>query len=216
MIDRRGLIAGGVAGLLLPDLALAAPAGVPASGRLSFAVQRSGKVLGSHNLSFRRSGDVLTVDVLVELAYKVGPVTLFHYNLHVTERWAGGEVVAMDSQTNDNGTKYRVSARREGGALMVEGNAVTRYAAPANALPATHWNRHELDGPWINPQDGKILRPATAARGMESVPTANGTMRARRYALSGAVKMDLWYDEEGVRSGLAFVKSGAEVRYLRK
>ena len=206
MIDRRGLIAGGVAGLLLPDLALAAPAGVPASGRLSFAVQRSGKVLGSHNLSFRRSGDVLTVDVLVEL----------DYNLHVTERWAGGEVVAMDSQTNDNGTKYRVSARREGGALMVEGNAVTRYAAPANALPATHWNRHELDGPWINPQDGKILRPATAARGMESVPTANGTMRARRYALSGAVKMDLWYDEEGVWSGLAFVKSGAEVRYLRK
>jgi hypothetical protein len=192
MMDRRGLIAGGV------------------------AVERSGKVLGSHNLSFRRNGDVLTVDVLVELTYKVGPVTLFHYNLHVNERWAGGEVVAMDSQTNDNGTKYRVSARREGGAFMVEGNAVPRYAAPANALPATHWNRHELDGPWINPQDGKILRPAASARGIESVATANGAMRARRYALSGAVKMDLWYDDDGVWSGLAFVKSGAEVRYLRK
>jgi hypothetical protein len=189
---------------------------VPASGRLAFAVERSGKVLGSHNLSFRRNGDVLSVEVLVDLAYKVGPVTLFHYNLHVTERWAGGEVVSMDSQANDNGTKYRVSARREGGALMVEGNAVARYAAPANALPATHWNRHELDGPWINPQDGKVLRPAAAARGIESVPTANGSMRARRYALSGAVKMDLWYDDEGVWSGLAFVKSGAEVRYLRK
>lgn len=216
MIDRRALIAGGMAGLLVPDWGMAAPAGVPASGRLAFDVLRAGKKLGSHALTFRRSGEILSVEVNVELAYKVGPVTLFHYSHHATERWAGGEVVALDTQTNENGTRYRVTARREGGAFMVEGTSAPRYAAPANALPATHWNRHELDGPWINTQDGKLLRPQVAPRGVEAVPTASGTTRARHYALSGPLKLDMWYEEDGQWAGLAFTKNGAEVRYLRR
>lgn len=216
MIDRRGVLAGGLAGLVLPQGAAAAIPGIPASGRLAFDVRRGGKSLGSHRLSFRRSGDALTVEVLVELLYKLGPVTLFHYNLHVTERWAGGEVQGFDSQANDNGTKYRTSARREGGALIVEGNAVARYAAPANALPATHWNRHELDGPWINPQDGKLLRPQVVARGPDNVPTLGGSARARRYSLSGPFKLDLWYDADDQWAGLAFTRGGGEVRYLRR
>ncbi len=226
MIERRMMIAGGLGGLaalLAPRPALAllvaprpAP-GIPASGRLGFDVVRGTRHLGTHQLTFRRTDDALTVEVLVDLVFKLGPVTLYRYHLHATERWAGGDVAGLECQTDDNGKRYKVTAQREAGALMVHGPGTLRYTAPANALPATHWNRRELDGPWINPQNGELLRPRVAPRGLATIPAAGSAkVRARHFALSGPVTLDMWYDEGDQWPGLAFTKGGAEVRYLRQ
>ncbi len=178
---------------------------------------RNGSKIGTQILTFERTPDGLIVRVAADMVVKVAFITFYKYSLRVTEKWAGDQVVSLTSTTNDNGTKYSVNARRDASGLVVEGSATPRYVAPANALPATHWNRRELDGPWINPQDGKLMRPAVARQGVETIPTvAGGPVKANRFVLTGDVQFDMWYDSVPSWAGLtAKGKDGSLIRYVR-
>lgn len=216
MIDRRALLAGGMTMVAMPwSLMAALP--IPAGNRLGFDIIRKESKLGTHVLTFEPGGNGLTVHVAVELAYKIAGITLYHYTHHATETWSGDQVIRIESTTDENGTPYQVSGHRESAGLVVQGTKAPRYVAPANALPATHWNRRELDGPWINTQDGRIMRPKIAQLGIEAIPAAGGaTLHARHYALTGDVQLDMFYDDRLGWAGLSFVKSGTPIRYERQ
>jgi hypothetical protein len=215
MIGRRDLLAVGGALLVAPAARAALP--VPTGNRLGFDVLRKGSKLGTHMLTFRPEGDRLTVEVLVDIAYKIGPITLYHYSHRATERWQGDQVMSVEARTDDNGSKSGVTAHREGNGWSVEGPKSGRYTAPPNAMPATHWNRRELDGPWINTQDGRLMRPRVASLGVDAVPSAGGgTLSARHFRLSGDVQMDMWYDDRLGWAGLSFAMGGAPIVYLRQ
>lgn len=222
MIDRREMLLGGAMLAALPTLARAGlavptPLPVPAGDRLGFDIVRKGSKLGTHDLSFVRSGDDLTVKVVVDLVVKIAFITVYRYSHRATERWSGGEVVALDTTTNDNGDKFTVTGRRDKSGLVIEATKLARYTAPADALPATHWNRRQLDGPWINTQTGKLMRPKVTPIGADTIPGANGPLRASHYAITGEVQLDMWYDRQAEWAGLSFVgKDGTSVRYLRR
>jgi hypothetical protein len=221
MIARRTVLGGGLAlmvpGLILPELARAGIQGMPATRQLGFDVWRGSRQLGTHELVFHPRPDGFVVDVTVDIAFRVGPITLFRYSHHAQERWANGQVVELTSQTDDNGTSHRVTGRRDGAGLVIQADRAAPYTAPADALPATHWNHRELDGPWINTQSGELIRPHVAPEAPAIVETANaGHLHVRRYALSGPVNMELWYDDAFTWAGLSFVKGGAQVRYARR
>lgn len=217
VIDRRDVLLGGVALVAIPSPGLAALP-VPPGNRLGFDIIRNGSKIGTQVLTFERSANGLTINVVAQMAVKIAFITVYRYNLRVTERWVGDQVVSLDSTTNDNGTKYTVKARRDASGFVVEGSATPRYIAPANALPATHWNRRQLDGPWINPQDGKLTHPTVTKSGVESVPTTLGKpVTAQKFVLGGDIQWDMWYDQTPAWAGLlAKQKDGSQIRYLRQ
>jgi hypothetical protein len=213
MISRRGLLlsaaASGVA-----RAADAQPA-MPDDNRLAFRVVRNGSAIGTHVLTFARSGNGIDIRIAVDLAIGLGPFTLFRYTLRGLEQWRDGAIVHVDGAVNDDGTPETMRADRDARGLWVEGSQAPRYLAPADALPATHWNMSELQAPWINMQGGRLLHPAVTRVGAESMTLPNGrTETATHYALSGDAKLDLWYDAEDQWSALGFVaKDGSVIRY---
>jgi hypothetical protein len=215
MIRRREVLIGSAAFAATPMLRAALP--VPGD-RLGFDIVRKGSKLGTHELTFERSGDSLVVGVAVDLVFKIGFITLYRYSHHATERWAGDQVVALQTRTSDNGETFEVSGRRDASGLVVQGTKAPRYVAPVNALPATHWNRRELDGPWINTQDGRLMHPKVAAMGADTISTATGgSVRANHFVLSGDVQLDMWYDSRPSWAGLSFkAKDGSLIRYERQ
>lgn len=220
MFDRREILVGGAIVAALPSFPACAATGVlpvPAGNRLRFDIMRKGSKLGIHQLSFSPAADGVTVHTAVELVYKIMGVTLYHYTHRAIEIWAGNQVVSMQAMTNDNGAQYSVTARRGPGGLAVQGTKAPRYVAPVDALPASHWNQRELEGPWINTQDGRLMRPKVIAGHVETIPAGGGhSLSARRFTLSGDVQLDMWYDERLGWSGLSFTKGGALVRYERQ
>jgi len=189
--------------------------GIPASGRLAFLAWRGSSQLGEHRLTFSTRDGVLTVEIAVDYAVKLGFITVFRYALRGRETWSDGVLQAAQATTDNNGKKEFMRAMRDGASLMVEGTAARRYTAPEGSLIASHWNRAQLDAPMINPQDGTLLRFAvTPGATMKVRDSAGGIRMARHYSLAGADPLELWYDADDIWTSLrAKVRDGSTIVY---
>jgi hypothetical protein len=215
MPSRRNVLSGAVAALCVRPALAALP--VPTADTLAFRIMRDGGRIGTHALTFQKSGDGLNVHIEVEIAVYFGPIRLFHYNHKNLECWRGGQLESMDATTDYDGTPAFAILRRENGQIVAEGSKAVRYAAPANVLAATHWNKAELSVPMVNPENGVLLRPVIANLGMDNVALASGTnVSAQHYAWRGADMLDLWYGADGSWTALiAVTKDGTRLVYER-
>ena len=212
MLIGRRLLLGAAMGCVT-----AAPgmSGVPADDRISFRVMRNGSDIGFHTLRFTPQPNGLNIRITVRIAVSLGPITLFRYQLDGVEQWHDGRVVRLTASTDDDGTHETMQATRGAQGLWVTGNKIARYLAPPDALPATHWNEAELDAPWINPQDGRLLHPTVTPLGpgpVEIAPGRNAT--EQRFDISGDVHMQICYTQAHRWAGLTFnARDGSLVRY---
>lgn len=191
---------------------------VPPGKALGFAVVRKGSKIGEHLLTFEQSGEGnLIVHVAVQLRVGIGPIALFRYTHNATETWKNGQLVSLETQTSDDGKPFKVSGNRTGAGFVVEGTKAPLYTAPGNALPATHWNHKQLDSPWINTQDGRLMHPTITPMGKDTIPTASGAkITANHFSLTGDAVLDTWYDDTANWSGLSFkAGDGSDVVYER-
>jgi membrane-bound inhibitor of C-type lysozyme len=213
MPSRRLVLTGAAAAALCVRPVLAALP-VPSSDTLAFRIMRNGARIGTHSLSFQKSGEALNVHVEVEIAVYFGPIRLFHYNHKNLERWRGGQLESMDAATDYDGTPAFATLRREREQIVAEGSKAARYT---NALAATHWNKTELSVPMINPENGTLLRPVIANLGIDNVALASGAnVAAQHYTWRGADMLDLWYGPDGSWTALtAVTKDGTRLVYER-
>ena len=218
-MGRRAFLIG--AGLALPVLyagrAQAAPAGIPAEGKIAFKVMRKGAHIGEHRLTFTQDGDSLTVQVDVRITVRIGPVPVYHYVQRITEHWKGDRFMALDSATSANVSHQSMTARRGADGLRIEPSGADPYVISGDALPLTHWNRFAYQGPLFDPQAGKLLKLSLVSRGDDMVQLADGSsVKAVRWTVAGDGMMDDYYDANGVWTGLHVkVQDGSQVQYLR-
>jgi hypothetical protein len=181
---------------LRPD-ATAFAASIPDTGRIAFRVMRDDVDIGSHELVFRRDGERLDVDIAIDLKVTFLGVALYRYSHRARETWQNGRLIALESATDDNGTPYKIVGRgNEAGFAVSVGGKESVF--PADALPSSHWNPAWLDGkPLINTQKGEKIDFTVADRGEETVATASGSLPARRFAIAGDLRKDIWFDAAG-------------------
>jgi hypothetical protein len=69
----------------------------------------------------------------------------------------------------------------------------------------------------ISMEDGVLLRPNVSVRNAETIQLASGeSVPADHYSLSGAFKVDLWYDRTDTWASLAYTAAdGSTVQYER-
>jgi hypothetical protein len=212
MIGRRAILSGAVA--VIPRIASLARE--PSYQRcLAFNVVRQDSVIGTHVLTFTRHDAGLDVAIAVDIAVGFGPLTLFRYKLRALEQWREGRVAHVDATTNDDGITDVMRADRNAQGLWVQGSKASRYLAPTDALPATHWNMAELAVPWINPQDGRLFRPSVQLTGTAPIRLAGGgTRAAAHYAVTGDLSLEICYDAADQWCALSFkAKDDSLVHY---
>jgi hypothetical protein len=196
-MSRRVVLGAGLL-LLAPELARGA---LPPARRLAFAISRNGAHIGEHLMTFAGDAGAPVVTTEVSMVVRLGPVPVYRYRHHATERWSAGRFQSLETATDSNGKPQTVSAHRGDGGLVIE-SAKGRVVGPANAVPFTHWNSDAFADPLFNPQEGKMLKVQVSKAG------------AGHWAVRGEAEIDDYYDADGVWRALkGRLKDGSAIEY---
>jgi hypothetical protein len=217
-LTRRSLLAGGAAVAACPTIAIAAARFPdPALPDLTFKVARNGHDIGAHTLRFDRSGNSLRVHIAADFRIGLGFITLFRYRHRGLEEWRDGQFVALDTETDSNGSKFHVHAQRTNGGIAIQATGLPDQLVSGDALPLTHWSEAAMRAPVFNPQTGKMLHEIVRPEGIGTITLASGQpIQAKRYAMAGEAPIEDWYDTSGTWAALnATAADGSAIAYRR-
>jgi hypothetical protein len=186
-----------------------------------FAVLVSGKPAGEVHMTIHRqeNGNIaMRCDTDIKVSMVIGSYKFIYRGLEV---WKDRRLVRFDSNTDDNGKRYIVSAVAEAGGLRVKVNNAERMARPETWL-TSYWSlpdpklRNQVI-PILDCDNGKDLDGKLAYVATEKHRVAGQEVTLNHYRLSGKVQVDLWYDgserlvrqewvEQGHRTQLELVR----------
>lgn len=212
---RRVMLAMLAAGFVSPRAGLFAAPRAPEDA-IRFEVLRNGDAIGRHEIDFRARGGDLLVDVAIDLRVRFLFLPVYGYSHRNQEVWRDGRLIALDTQTDDNGTAHRVRGRAEGDVFVVEGDEGRLSLAP-DILPTSYWHPDSMAREqWLDTQGGGLVRSAVRPVGSDTVMTADAEVDAQRYRLEGDLTFDIWY-RDASWVGLRFDgPDGSTIAYRRE
>ena len=171
--------------------------GIPADNVLAYEVFRNDKRIGFHHIQFTRNYDEVKLDIHIELDVRLGFIPLFVYTHQNTEIWRDGMLHSLISKTDNNGKPAFVDLVLEEGSYLGRGS---RYEGDL-VLPIMSTSYFDPNfvrqQNLISSQDGRLLKVEVAYLGQEHVPDIAGLVEAHRFRLTGDLKIDIWYTEDG-------------------
>lgn len=212
-VARRAALAVGTAAVLAPL------AGAAAGVRdLSFAVFRKNAEIGEHRFRFAPERTGLRIRSELDLAVKLAFVIVYRYRQIGEEEWDGDLLRRTCIETDDDGEATRVTARAEGGRLLVNG-PVGDYALPVGTMTDLgFWHeRVTRQAQLIDSQNGELVTIAITPGPVEPVE-AKGTVDARRFALSASRGRagTIWFDADGILARALIDTRGERLEYRRR
>jgi hypothetical protein len=187
-----------LAAAILFALAFGANAAPGASSEtLRFAIMRNGDQIGTHTVEINRGPKETSVNMSTDLAVKVMFITAYHLQFTTTEKWVSGKLIALNAESDDNGTKHKVSATLKPNGLEVDADGKTS-TVDKNIIPATLWNPEVVKRSHVlDPKDGAIIPITVTDQGVEDLTVDGRDVKARHYMLKSKFQQDVWYDEKG-------------------
>lgn len=208
-LSRRALL------VLAPALLLAGGSGARAAERrtLRFEVFRGKDSIGSHSLAFTRDGERLQVETATDVELELIGVPVYSYSHRGHEVWQGGYLLSLDTQTDDDGTQYRVSGRKTDRGFKVDGSSGS-YVVSAGVIPGSYWNSDLVQtNALIDVETGELFEITVQDRGQDIVEAADEQVRAHRFKVTGKRIAHLWYDASGVVVKMAFETAGEYIEH---
>jgi hypothetical protein len=179
-----------------------------------FAITRNGVQIGTHVIEVNRSGQETSVAIATNLTVKVLFVTAYHLHLTASERWLNGRLVALNSTSDNNGTRHFVSAVAKGSSLEVTVDGKATLIDP-NIMPASFWNPELLGRPiMLDAQDGQIMPVSVRDGGEEDLTVNARIVKAHHYTINSRYSQDVWYDDQaGLVQAKLVASDGSVIMY---
>lgn len=186
----------------------------PDSGVLHFSLLRNGSPLGSYNLRFEPREDGLHVVTRVDVDYRLAFITLYRFEQDRNELWRDGDLISLETRTNDDGDRFALTAWATPDGLQINGREFDGLA-PADIMPTGFWDIRTVERTQLlNSEDGGLLEIAVTRIGVETVTAWGRPVRASHYRIDGDTEKDVWYDESGIWVALQMTASdGSTIEY---
>lgn len=221
MLLRRTFLAtaaGTSAGLLLARAPFAAetrqPPSLPA-GALAYKIFRDGKDVGRHEMTISRDGALLKIASNTDIAVKAAIFTLYSFKQSAAEAWQEGRLMEFTATTDDDGDKHRVEAQPRDNALALTVDGTTRLV-DASLAPASLGNPRLVElSHLFDTADGTALSVKAHLVAEEALTVKGARLKARRFAFTGDMKRDIWYDPKGTPVQVGFDgKDGSRIKFV--
>jgi hypothetical protein len=182
---------------------------------LRFDAYRGKSKIGAHSVSIAPDGARLKVTTKIDMDVSIAFFKLFEFKHDAVERWEDGRLVSVESSTNDDGDKIKVT-----GAATPQGFRVVGPSGPAIA-PAETLTSNSLWNPAfveqhlaINVQHGGVMGISVHPLGSDRVKAGGGERAATKYQLiTPYLDGVLWYDAAGQWVKALYEKDGEKIEY---
>jgi uncharacterized protein DUF6134 len=187
------------------SLGASANAAVPKEQRWDFNVLLDQQKIGEHTFIVRHEqdaekGPLKTVEIEANFNVKILFINAYSYQHTNRESWQGNCLVALSSQTNDNGDDLAVRASTQDQQFVVQ---TQRSTDTFDACPMSfaYWNPAFLTADaLINAQTGELEPVKITPLGSERITVAGETFEANHYALELEEQtIELWYAADDYR-----------------
>ncbi|MBX3446160.1 MAG: hypothetical protein KF765_05350 [Parvibaculaceae bacterium] len=203
--------------IVLPAASAGADAAAPAappSPALSFRVERGGTPIGTHTIQFTQQGDALHVAIDIKLAVNFGPITVFRYAHTNRETWRDGKLVAIETETDDDGRRFSVSGRATDKGFEVTSSENGTFIAPENIIPTSYWNPATIEQTeLLDTQRGRIINVQVTETATREAIADGARIPVSEYEMTGDLKLKLWYSPQMEWLNVIFRARGADVDY---
>jgi hypothetical protein len=182
---------------------------------LAFQILRNGNQIGTHSMSFERGADEINVTAAIDITFKLAFITLYRFVHEGHELWRNGQLVSMDTTTNDDGTKHRliVRADEETFRISIDGRD---FQAPRMALSSLWRGDYPVEGTMLDIVDASLLKVQSHVIGEERIATPEGMVVARHLEIRGDLIRDIWFDSSGALLRMLFpADDGSQIEYRR-
>ena len=201
--------------LLVACLLLPAPLRAADTRQLEFDVSLEDRPIGTH--VFRVTDDPATgrqVDSDARFDVRVLGIRVYRYRHRAQENWVDGCLHRLSAETDDNGKRVTVDARRDSRELRVIAPSGTDTRTGCVSSYA-YWDPALLrESLLLNPQTGRFDPVRIVALGRETITLHGSAVVADRHRLSAPdFTIDLWYSPDG--QWLQLDSRTAEGRRLR-
>jgi hypothetical protein len=170
-----------------------------------FSITIDGRPSGQYRMTIARrdDGTVAMTGQASVLVKKVG-VTVYHYTYAGTEMWKtgkDGQLLGMNSTSDDNGKKFEVQAAAEAGGLRVRVNGQPRLVR-ADVWTTTYWKLadarfHNQRVSLLDADTGKDYNGRLDYLGAEQLTVSGDTQTCHHFRVTGGPNpVDLWYDAQ--------------------
>ncbi len=206
----------GLITLSLLVLALAPPSDARENSRWDFTVYLDDKRVGNHIFEVSSSGEgVIQVQSEANFKYKILLIPAYRYQHSAAERWNGDCLLGLNSRTNANGKRIRISGRKTDSGFTVDAGDAPEQL-PECVMSFAYWNpsfleQHRL----LNPQTGAYVDVSVERVGEEILEVRGEAVEATRFRLRAyEVDLTLWYSSNDEWLKLESVaKTGHVIRY---
>lgn len=181
---------------------------------LAYDIVRNGEPIGTHVMRIRDSGRRTEVDVGTDIVFKLLAITVYTFRHRSHELWDDGRLLALTSDTDDNGKPSHLRIERQDGELVLLDNDKQTRPLP-NLLPASLWNPATVGSTaLLDTLDGTLMKIACETVGDDVVEVGGTRLPAKGYRISGDLRRELWYGLHGHLLAVRFTaRDGSEIRY---
>ena len=183
--------------------------------KIIFDVFREGKIVGTHTVRFRGSPNDVFVTSKFNLKIDILFINAYSFEYSSKANWKDGTLHDLSVLVDDNGEKFSLEAKKRSKYLTVS-NDQESFQVPLPIYPTNHWNAGVLvQSKVLNTLTGELNNVEIVEKGYEMVETGQGKVKAMRYAYTGDLETEIWYDEKKRWVGMEFVGSdGSHIKYV--
>lgn len=166
----------------------------------NFQVFVDNRPAGSYRMTITPRADgsvVVTGQAEVRVRYVV---ISYHYSYSGTEVWKDGRLTQLQSNSDDNGKRYAVTAVADGESLRVRSNG-QESQAPKDLWTTSCWRlppaayRNRAIG-LLDVDTGRQINANLFDAGLNRLNIAGQVMDCAHYRVTGGVQLELWYDAQ--------------------
>ena len=142
-------------------------------------------------------------------------IKLFEFRHDAIERWENGEIILIESRTNDDGEEIKVNGVATPEGLRVVGPSGPMIAPSGILTSNSLWNPAFTDQTLaVDVQHGGLIGISVEPLGKERVKTGHSDRTATKYKLVTPYMGGLlWYDDAGLWVKAIYEKNGEKVEY---